>query len=294
MQKILLAVFCIWVCIFPGISTSKDLVLVNKRHSDKDTRSIYPYEVLDKALAISVERYGDYEVQVADHLLPNNRTIDMLVDGEFLNVVMVVTTQEWEDKTLPIRIPLRKGVLAYRLLAVKESDAHKFAQIKSVADLQKFTVGLHRNWATWEIMNHKGFLVGSGYSYEALFGMLNKGRFDYLPRGVHEIFDELEVRKNDFPELVVAPNIALYIPAPFYMFVSPKHPRLAERLTWALEKMVAEGILDSIFDRHFRDSIVKAKLCERIILNLGNPLLPEKTPLDRKALWVDVSKYKAE
>jgi hypothetical protein len=282
------AIFTFWCA---PAAQSKDIVIVNKRHSDKDTRSIYPYAVLTEALRVSEEKYGEFEMKVADHLLPNNRTIDMLVQGEVLNVVMVVTTKEWEKKTIPIRIPLRRGALAYRLLAINKINEDKFRLISNVSELKRFTVGLHRNWATWDIMNHLGFKVGSGYSYESLFGMLSKGRFDYLPRGAHEIYDELAIRKWDYPNLVPAPNIALYIPSPFYMFVSPKHPKLAKRLTWALERMVKDGTLKSMFDQYYKESLLKAELKKRTILNLGNPLLPEKTPLDRKELWIDLADY---
>lgn len=274
------------------IALAKDIVIVNKRHSEKDTRSLYPYEILEAALTLSEAKYGDFEIRVAEALLPNNRTIDMLAEGQYLNVVMVVTTKEWEEKALPIRIPLRKGVLAYRLLAVKQQNAELFSSIQSAQQLKELTVGLHRNWATWDIMNRLDFPVASVYSYEALFGMLEKGRFDYLPRGVHEIYDELAVRKVEYPNLIVAPKVALYIPSPFYMFVSPKHPRLAERLTWALEEMVKNGMLDEIFDKHYRQSILESRLHERHVINIGNPLLPEPTPLERPELWLDLSRYR--
>ncbi|MCF2949840.1 transporter substrate-binding domain-containing protein [Paraglaciecola aquimarina] len=265
---------------------------MNKRHSDKDTRSNYPYAVLNKALEVSAKQYGEFEVLVAKHLLPNNRTVELLEDGKLLNVIMVVTTPEWEKKTIPIRIPLRFGVLAYRLLAIHKDNQIKFESVVTIDDLKKFTVGLHRNWATWDIMTHLNFKVGSGYSYEALFGMLDKGRFDYLPRGIHEIYDELEIRKSEYPDLVVEPKIALYIPAPFYMFVSPKHPHLAVRLTTGLETMLSDGTLKAMFDKHYSQSIKKANLSERTIINIGNPLLPPETPLDRKELWLDINSYK--
>ncbi|GEA11231.1 transporter substrate-binding domain-containing protein [Alteromonas sp. KUL49] len=292
MQKYVLVCVLVTVLSFVQTATAKDIVIVNKRHSEQDTRSFYPYEILETALTLSEEKYGDYEIKVAEALLPNNRTIDMLSDGDYLNVVMVVTTKEWEEKTIPIRIPLRKGVLAYRLLAVKQQSAELFASIHSAEQLKKQTVGLHRNWATWDIMTHLDFPVASVYSYEALFGMLEKGRFDYIPRGVHEIYDELSVRKTEYPNLSVAPKIALYIPSPFYMFVSPKYPRLAERLTWGLEKMVKNGMLDEIFDKHYRDSILESRLHERHVINIGNPLLPEQTPLERPELWLDLSRYR--
>ncbi len=268
-------------------SHALDIVHVNKRHSVQDTRTVYPHAVLHKALDVSSERYGPFKVTVNEFVLPNNRTIDLLEHGEILNVVMVVTSTEWESRTIPIRIPLRMGALAYRVLVVNEHSLAKFEQVTDLQSLKALTVGLHRNWVTWNIMTDLGFDVGSGYSYESLFGMLSKRRFDYLPRGVHEVYDELKIRHKRYPGIVIEPKLALYIPSPFYMFVSPKHPRIAERLTFGLEKMVKDGTLKSMFLAHYGDTYKQANLKNRTIIDIGNPLLPKETPLDREELWLD-------
>lgn len=91
-----------------------------------------------------------------------------------------------------------------------------------------------------------------------------------------------------FQENMLLHSLISYIPSPFYMFVSPKHPRLEERLTFGLEKMVADGTLRAMFNDYYGSSFNKAKLHERNIINIGNPLLPEKTPLHRKELWLDI------
>lgn len=274
-------------CLFIETVAAKDIIKVNKRHSDQDTRSYYPYAVLAKALEESVDKYGDYEVKIAEHVLPNHRTLDFLQDGDLVNVVMVVTTPKWEERSIPIRIPLRLGALAFRLLAINKNNQAKFANLTDLQGLKKLTVGLNRNWATWDLMNYLGFNIASVYSYEALFGMLAKGRFDYIPRGVHEIYDEIDIRSVKMPELMIEPDVALYIPAPFYMFVSPNYPHIAERLTYGLEKMVKSGKLREMFYQHYGSSFVKAKLQERRIINIGNPLLPKETPLHRKELWIE-------
>lgn len=60
--------------------------------------------------------------------------------------------------------------------------------------------------------------------------MLNHDRFDFLPRGVNEIFEEYALRKDLLENVIIEPHLALYIPGATYVFVSPKYPELAERL----------------------------------------------------------------
>ena len=205
---------------------------------------------------------------------------------------MALTTIEWEQKTIPIRIPLRRGILNYRLLMVHKSNLEKFIDVDSDLKLKKFKVSLRRNWATWGIMREMQFEVVSVFGYEAVFGMLAKQRFDFVPRGRHEIYDELRIRKDEFPALRVEPNVALYIPAPFYIFVSPKNPRLAKRLEVGLNKLVDNGFLPALFDEYYADFLRQSNMADRKIIRLGNPFLPEQTPLDDKRLWLDWDDYR--
>jgi hypothetical protein len=69
--------------------------------------------------------------------------------------------------------------------------------------------------------------------------------------------------------------------------VSPKYPRIAERLEYGLEKMVESGELKQLFEDAFSKYINILDLKNRRVIDVGNPLLPEKTPLDREELWFD-------
>lgn len=227
----------------PLTVTATDIVRINKRNIDIDTRTIYTHEVLEKALQLSSDKYGDYEIATSKHVLPNHRTLDFLEKGELLNLVMVVTNNEWERRATPIRIPIRLGALAFRLIATNEEAVSKFESVEDINHLKKLHVGLLRHWSTWDLMTQLNFTVTTTYQYENLFNMLAKNRVDYVPRGFYEIYDEMEPRRTKLPNLKIEPSLALYMPAPYYIFVSPKAPRLAERLTYGLEKMVASGTL---------------------------------------------------
>lgn len=285
----MLKIFFLLLFLTIGIPSvlAKDIIKMSIGFSTHDAREKYILDILTASLKLSQDKFGEFEVQVIDISIPNQREVLMIAQGDFLNVTMALTTAEWEENTIPIYIPLRRGLLNYRLLAINETDLEKFNQITQLEQLKKLYVGLRRDWATRKIMKHLDFNIVDTYSYDTLFGMLSKGRFDYTVRGIYEIHDEIQSRKDTINNIIIAPNLALYIPAPVYFFVSPKFPKIAERIKFGLERMVKEGMLEDIFNETYYHYIKELNIKNRTIINIGNPLLSEKTPLHRKELWFD-------
>jgi len=172
-------------------------------------------------------------------------------------------------------------------LAINKDNSLIFKKIKTVDELKKLRVGLRRGWATMNIMKAQGFNIVEANNYEGLFHMLSSGRIDYIPRGINEIYHELDKRKEKLPNLLVEENIALAIPAPFYIFVSPTEPKLAERLEYGLEIIVKNKVLHDIFYKYYGKDIAKSNLSKRNTFVIDNPYLPDKTPLKRKELWFE-------
>lgn len=284
-----LTCFFAFVCLLLLSNTllAKDILKINKGRSVKDLRSQYNFEILHKAMQLTEPEFGDYEIKIVSKGIPSIRLRQMITDGDIINIAMVVTTPEWEKAAVPIRIPLRRGILNYRLLLTNKDKVDDFSEITTIEELKEKTVGLRRHWAVWQTMTNLGYNVVNAYSYEAIFAMLDKGRFDYIPRGVHEIYDEIEIRKNELKNLTIEPHLALYIPAPFYVFVSPKEPRLIKRFQLGLNRMVEKGILKDMLNNHYAKFLKRADLKNRLILSVGNPDLPPETPIDRKELWLN-------
>jgi len=283
---IFLLFLCSLLFILPTFSQAKDVLKINKGSSSKDVRSQYNLKILHKAMQLTEPEFGEYELKVVSRGIPSLRLREMVVEGEHINIAMVVSTPEWEAAAVPIRIPLRRGILNYRLLLINKKNQETFLEINSIEKLKEKSVGLRRHWATWQTLTKLGYNVVNAYSYDAIFSMLDKGRFDYIPRGVHEIYDEINLRKDELKNLTVEPNLALYIPAPFYVFVSPKEPRLIKRFELGLNRMAKQGILEDMLNTHYGDFLKRANFKKRLILNVGNPDLPVETPFERKELWM--------
>ena len=127
-------------------------------------------------------------------------------------------------------------------------------------------------------MADEGYNVLRVHNYESLFKMLNARRFDYIPRGVHEIYDELEARSKDIDNLMVEPHIVLLMPLPTYTYVSPKEQRLAKRIEIGLKKIIANGELDKLFNRYYADDITRANLSRRKVIEIKTPFTDHYVP----------------
>lgn len=215
-----------------------------------------------------------------------NRTIQMLVDNE-LDIVWYATTNDFEERMLPIRICIFKGLLGYRVLMIKKGTQHKFNGIKTIEDLRRVSLGQGRMWADTDVLVANQLNVVKVMKYDSLFFMLDGDRFDAFPRGVHEPWNEIAGRPT--LQLDVEENLLLSYTNPFYFFVNKSNPELARDI----ERGFRIALEDGSFDEYLRNdpsigaALAKANLKNRIIIPLKNPSLPPKTPVNDKSLWFD-------
>ncbi|WP_051249542.1 hypothetical protein [Maridesulfovibrio zosterae] len=271
--------------IFPHTGIAKDLIRLINRHSYLDSRHIYENKILTMALEKTRDNFGDFAIETTISDAQRERLFKELLKGKKLNLYVAPTQEKWEEELIPIRIPVLKGILGYRLFLIRKQDIERFSSIKSVEELKKLRVGLNRHWSTTKVMEGLDFNVVRGGAYAGLFKMLLYDRFDYFPRGVSEIFAEYESRNLLMPDLAIEPGIALYLPQPVYFFVSPMYPRLAKRIKSGLEIMLKDGSFDKLFWEYNSSNLGKADLKNRMIIAVDNPFLSPETPFERKELW---------
>ncbi|MGD8176548.1 substrate-binding periplasmic protein [Marinimicrobium sp. ARAG 43.8] len=183
----------------------------------------------------------------------------------------------------PVRIPLTKGVIGWRLLLVRSGDRDRFAPVESVSDLQSMTAVQGHDWPDSDILERNGLKVLRTPSWEGMHRMLHAGRVDYFPRSVAEVWGERPLFQN--LDVIVEPHLVLVYPSAYYFFVSQQNTALAEALRQGLEKAIEDGSFDRLFMAHFGDMLERADLKNRTLLRLENPLLTPETPLDRQELW---------
>lgn len=250
-----------------------------------DKNAEYALKMLDLALQKSG---GQYRIDIKQEALTSARLREDLIEGD-LDVIWAATDTDMETHALPVRIPLYKGLLGYRVLIVHKDNTRLFAGVDSFQDLKQFSFGQGRGWPDTAILGANGLEVVQASKYEGLFYMTDGKRFDAYPRGVHEPWAEIASRPD--LELTVDSNVLLVYRMPFYLFVTPKRPDLAEAVYRGLRQAVTDGSFDKVFyaDETVRMVMSKAQIKGRKVFELTNPDLPPKTPLDQPELWLDVS-----
>lgn len=228
-----------------------------------------------------------YSMKVDSSVVTQARNIDDVATGRS-DLLWAATNQEMEDKLLPVRIPLYKGLLGHRIFIINPASQARFDRVKTFADLKQFTFGQGTTWADSAILASNGLTVVKANKYQSLFYMVDGGRFDAFPRGVQEPWQELET--NDNLPLAVEKRIMLVYRMPFYLFTGKQNKKLAADLELGLNRAIADGSFDKIFysDPMVKAVLEKANLEARLVFNLDNPTLPKETPLDRPELWLDI------
>ncbi len=222
--------------------------------------------------------------------LANTRIMNDVKNGG-LDVMWSMTSAELERDYQALYYPLYRGLMAMRVAIVRRDRADLFADVTSKAQLQHFRAGQGRTWADTEILRHNGIEVATAVKFFNLFYMLEGGRFDFFPRGVHEPWNEIE----DFADyqLTVEPDLLLRYTAPLYFFVNKNNQQLASQLNSALESMVQDGTFERMFfaDQEVQRALARGNLQNRRVIDLENPYLTEKTPLQRAELWFEPLTY---
>lgn len=200
-----------------------------------------------------------------------------------IDLLWTMTSKERERQLLPVRIPLYKGLIGWRVALLGEGRGQLLADVRTLDDLRAYSAGQGHDWPDVNILRAAGLTVVTSSDYEPLFSMLNQQRFDYFPRGVIEVENEYLAHRDS--GISIDPNILLYYPTAFYFFVAPGNKTLASLLETGLERAIADGSFDRLFRQFHAGALRRLQLDKRVIIRLPNPLLPAETPLQRKELW---------
>lgn len=247
----------------------------------------YQWRVLRGALEHSRAGYGDY-LLVASPVIPESRRIYVLEHGgDGINMAVFPFHPNLEGKLIPVRIPIDRGLLGYRIMLIRASDQVKFDKVRSLADLREIRFGLLASWVDVPILRQSGLQVVAGDSYEGLFRMLAAGRFDAFDRSANQILQEFDDRKAALPGIAVERHLLLRYPMPDYFWFpnTDDGRRRAERVSAGLAAMVADGSLEAMFQEEFAPLIARLDLEHRRVIDLPNPLIGASEPLNDTRLW---------
>lgn len=253
-----------------------------------DSRYDYDWAVLRAALEKTMPRYGVFEQHQSDVAMSPPRIVqEMTSPSGRINIFVRATSPELERQFLPVRLPVDRGLLGYRLLLIRAADQQRFSKVKTVADLRHLRAGLGQGWADVPIFEKAGVPVVEGSSYDGLFAMLEADRFDFYSRSADEALREFQERHGAHPRMAVEQTLLLHYPLPRYFFVrrDAEGKLLARRIETGMEMMIKDGTLDTLFQRYKGDLIKTTAMHKRRVIHLANPNLTPQTPLARGELW---------
>lgn len=241
-------------------------------------------ELLTTALEKTAQEMGPYKVQKSLFPMTEARYLSELAKGKLINIAWSVASEDKERDFIPVRIPISKGLLGYRISLINPAIQAKVDSVKTVDDLKKLTVGQGIGWGEVKLYQAVGVKVTSS-NYDNLFKMCEKNRFDLFPLGVNEIFKEYAVRHEDTPKCVIEQHMVIYYPWPYYFFFNKRDTALAKRVETGLRMMLKDGSFDAIFMKYNAENIRRAELNKRRIIRIPNPHLPKLTPINDTRLW---------
>jgi hypothetical protein len=284
-----LIILILWVSLLASSAVyALDIIKIRPINHTIDSKLSYKYQLLELLLKTTEDKYGAYEIHFVNQLNSQQRDIKHL-DLDIINVFISMTSKAREETMLPVRIPVFKGLYGYRVFLINKNDQSRFSDIKTLDQLKKLTAVQGTHWPDLNILKSNGLNIESSSQHESLFKMLEYGRVDYFPRGIHEPWREL----SDRPELAltVEKNLVLYYPAPGYIFVKKDNLHLSRRLKEGFQNIIESGEFDAFFNHHPQiiEMRKKSNLENRTLFKLNNPSLSPFTPLDDKRLWYQIN-----
>ncbi len=283
--------FCfIFVCSLPLWASGPMLYLYHPPETSSDNRYQYHWEILKLSLDATRKKYGPYEMRPGIRMTEDRQLKELKSQSGKLTVMIRETSYEYESELEPVRIPIDKGLIGYRIYLIRDCDLEIFKNIKTLEDLKKIPVRQGQGWGDVEILERAGFRVLTEVNYDKLFEILaHSHQTSAFPRGVTEILEEYKARKDKLPNLKIEDSIVLYYPLPTYFWFAKNAEgrKLARRVREGMALLHANGKFDETFEKYYGPLAKKLNLKNRKLFKIPNPFLPDTIPFDDKTLWFD-------
>jgi hypothetical protein len=289
-MKSLQCILSMVLIIVLSIAQASELVVrMRPKQAASDSSHDYFIGLAQLALNKTEAEFGAARIELTTVQMNQSRALVELAEGNFIDLDWAGTDSSRENDLLPIRIPLEGGLLGFRIPVIRKESLAKFEKINSVQELSQFTAIQGINWPDTAILEAAGLKVEKPTQFAFMYPMLKNKRADYFPRGLNEVYSEVDSLKDN--SLIAYDKLILVYRLPMYFFTSKSNPQLAQRI----EKGLRLAIKDGSFLRYMQNSPIMSKVfplskyqnARKIYLN--NPTLPAETPLNDAALWLNLN-----
>jgi hypothetical protein len=252
-----------------------------KASTDQDRRNDYPIKLLELALEQTGVRYV---IQPSLQELPHGKAVKQLRENREINLIWSMTSDTRERELLPIRIPIYKGLIGWRVFIIHQDLQPQFYAIDSIQELANFRAIQGHDWPDTKILQANGFDVVTSSRYSELFSLLKEKQGGFFPRSVVEVGYELNSDLSG-GNLMLESDLGVQYPTAIYFFLNNRSKALKRLIESGLEKVIDDGQFDQLFLQQHQELLEALNVSQRRFFTLTNPFLPEETPLSRAALW---------
>lgn len=237
-------------------------------HRSFDTPQVRDF--IELAISKASDKYPLFTLQ-RTQLKNKEQAFSQLTQKGQLDLIVAGFDIERERLSLPIYIPLDRGLLGFRTCLIEPKFQPLFERIQTVNDfsVEHLIIGVGRNWADKNIMLNNDVPLLDAPSQEKLMALLRHNKVSCISRSVIEI----DATVADFPEFSGEQRIAFIYPFGKIIYVNQHNKHAYEMLKYGLEKALEDRSYYRLFNQHFAKQLEKHKFYFRKILLMKNPYL---------------------
>lgn len=247
---------------------------------EDDSRNEFPVALLELALQKTGVRY---ELKASDSTMRQSRALKRLEDNLEINILWSMTDSQRELQLKPIRIPITRGLIGWRVFLTHKNSPFLHAKINDLSDLLKYSPVQGIGWPDTKILQANGFNVVTARDYVEATEILNNKLADFFPRSVIEVLPEL---KNQYStDFRLRNDIVINYPTAFYFFTNNSNLTLSRLVETGLTLAIEDGSYDELFMQHYGETLELLDIKNATYYKLENPNLPPLTPIENQRYW---------
>jgi hypothetical protein len=176
-----LAMSVLFIILTATMAAGQTRVIYPAFESSADSRYNDLVEILKTSLEKTKAEYGPYTLQPGKSRMNEARALaELLNPAGMVNIGWSGTSVQKEKDYRVVRIPLRKGILGYRVALIAKNRQADINKVRNFDDLRKRIIGQGIGWGDVAIYEANGIRVSTA-GYESLFKMVAANRFDSIP-----------------------------------------------------------------------------------------------------------------
>jgi len=272
-------VFCWALITSPYLfANSKIQFNIPNARSNVDISHDYHLQLLQRLLA-QINQDEHVTINVIESMTQGRAEAE-LVHNKLINLYWLGASTDIDNTLHAIEVPTTKGLIGIRKFFVHHTQQEKLDRIKTVKDLSRFVACQGEHWPDTKILRYAGLPVTTSPQYEYLFGMLNKNRCDYFPRGVHDFLTEMPLRNNWLENVKQLDSIILHYPFAVYFYTHNDNKDIIAIIEKGMHKLAENGGIEQLMRQHplTKEVFVHPAAKGQHLIQIANPYI-KKTPL---------------